>query len=234
MMVSFGDFFEILEFEKKIKECASLMSESEKEPEQIIEGVLEEDILENWKSWLGKAGAAAGQVASGVAGGIASGVASGIASGGQRMIQGARQAQDTMSGPLAKFKHAVDTLEELEKMLRSNPATKGVRSRTNPERSIAGYIQSIKINLEKEKTSIPQMVGSSRFPHEDPTKYLRGGQIQARNDMRNRQSGQQSNQQQSGQQSNQQQSGQQGQQRQQQQSGQQGQQQQNPSMRLAQ
>lgn len=174
-MISFGQFSDILDNEKEINECAKLISIFDYEPSQIIESVLEDDILESWKSWLGGMGRAAK-----AAGQIAGGVASGVAAGGQRAFQGVKQAGDTMGGPLTKFQNAVDTLKDLEKMLRNNPATKQVASKSAPKRSIAGYIQMIHQALEKERLSMPQMAGSNKIGSETPDKYLRGSQIQKR------------------------------------------------------
>lgn len=171
-MISFGKFCDILDSDKELKECAKLMATSEKSPEDIVESVLEDNIVEDWKSWLGGMKKAAGQIAGGIAGGISS--------GSQRIAQGVRQAQDTMSGPLAKFEKAIETLRDLEKMLRSNPATKGIASKSAPKRSIAGYVQAIYQALEKERSSMPQMVGKDKLGSETPDKYLRGSQIEKR------------------------------------------------------
>jgi hypothetical protein len=146
-MISFKSFCE----EKELIKCAELMSNFDIEPSELIENVLESDLVEDWKGWMGGAGRAlkaAGQFAgSAFSGGL---------------VHGAKQAADTMGGPARKFDQAVTTLKELEKYLRSNPATKEVRSTSQPKRSVAGYIQLIYQALEKEKGSMPVVVPASK------------------------------------------------------------------------
>jgi hypothetical protein len=143
-MISFKSFCE----EKELIKCAELMSNFDVEPSELIENVLESDLVEDWKGWAGRTLKAAGQLAgSVVSGGLAHGV---------------KQAADTRGGPAVKFDQAVTTLKELEKYLRSNPATKDVRSTSQPKRSVAGYIQLIYQALEKEKGSMPVVVDASK------------------------------------------------------------------------
>ena len=146
-MLSFGDFCDILDTNKKIKECASFIANLDIDPEIVVESTLEEELVEGWKDWVGGIGRgikAAGQVASGVATGM-------------------KQASDTISGPAVKFDKAVSILKELEQYLRKNPATAKVPSSSNPKRSIAGYIQAIYKALEKEASSMPKFVNNAQY-----------------------------------------------------------------------
>lgn len=150
-MVTFGKFSEIIDDQKGLRECASLIAELDIDAASIVESVLEEELVEDWRGWLGGAGKAlkaAGQVAgSVVSGGLKHGVA---------------QASDTLSGPAVKFDKAVAILKDLEQYLRKNPATANVASSSNPKRSIAGYIQSIYKALEKESGNMPKMLDASK------------------------------------------------------------------------
>ena len=137
-MTSFKSFCE----EKDLIKCAELMSNFDAEPAELIENILESDLVEDWKGWAGRAVAAAGQIAGGVQ-------------------QGIKQAADTMGGPAVKFDKAVAILKDLEKYLRTNPATKDTKSMAKPSRTVAGYIQLIYQALEKESSSMPKVVPAS-------------------------------------------------------------------------
>jgi len=163
-MISFKIFCE----EKELIKCAELMSNFDVEPSELIENVLESDLVEDWKGWMGGAGRvakAAGQVLGSVV------------SGGLK--HGVKQAADTMGGPARKFDQAVSTLKELEKYLRSNPATKDVASSSKPQRSVAGYIQLIYQALEKEKGNMPMVVPASQQLARGGQYAMRGNQQQA-------------------------------------------------------
>jgi hypothetical protein len=152
--------------EKELIKCAELMSNFDVEPSELIENVLESDLVEDWKGWMGRTAKAAGQVlGSVVSGGLAHGV---------------KQAADTRGGPAVKFDQAVTTLKELEKYLRSNPATKEVRSTAQPKRSVAGYIQLIYQALEKEKGSMPVVVDASKQIAAGGQYAMRGNLARAR------------------------------------------------------
>ena len=129
------------------------MSNFDAEPAELIENILESDLVEDWKGWAGRAVAAAGQIAGGVQQGITQ------AAGGVQ--QGIKQAADTMGGPAVKFDKAVAILKDLEKYLRTNPATKDTKSMAKPSRTVAGYIQLIYQALEKESSSMPKVVPAS-------------------------------------------------------------------------
>jgi hypothetical protein len=161
-MISFKSFCE----EKELIKCAELMSNFDIEPAELIENVLESDLVEDWKGWAGRTLKAAGQLAgSVVSGGLAHGV---------------KQAADTRGGPAVKFDQAVTILKELEKYLRSNPATKDVRSTSQPKRSVAGYIQLIYQALEKEKGSMPVVVDASKQLAAGGQYAMRGNLARAR------------------------------------------------------
>jgi hypothetical protein len=164
-MISFKIFCE----EKELIKCAELMSNFDVEPSELIENVLESDLVEDWKGWLGGAGRtlkAAGQLAgSAFSGGL---------------VHGAKQAADTMGGPARKFDQAVTTLKELEKYLRSNPATKDAKSTSKPSRTVAGYIQLIYQALEKEKGSMPMVVPASKQLAAGGQYAMRGNLARAR------------------------------------------------------
>jgi hypothetical protein len=160
-MISFKSFCE----EKELIKCAELMSNFDIEPSELIENVLESDLVEDWKGWMGGAGRAlkaAGQVAGS------------LVSGGLK--HGVKQAADTMGGPARKFDQAVTILKELEKYLRSNPATKDVASTSKPQRSVAGYIQLIYQALEKEKGNMPMVVPASQQLAKGGQYAMRGNQ----------------------------------------------------------
>lgn len=163
-MISFKSFCE----EKELIKCAELMSNLDIEPAELIENVLESDLVEDWKGWLGGAGRAA-KAAGQVLGSVVSG----------GLKHGVKQAADTMGGPAVKFDKAVTTLKELEKYLRSNPATKDVRSTSQPKRSVAGYIQLIYQALEKEYGNMPKVVPASQQLAKGGQYAMRGNQQQA-------------------------------------------------------
>lgn len=149
-MLTFGEFSDLVEFDKNVRSCASLFAETSVEPEDLVESVLEDDLREGWRDWISGAkdgmsrwGSAIGQLGKSVM------------DGGLRA--GFRQASDTLSGPSVKFDKAVKVLTDLAEFLKNNDMTKDLPSAGKSGYTVGQYIQGITSHLLKEKDNIPKM-----------------------------------------------------------------------------
>jgi hypothetical protein len=153
-MLTFGEFSNLIEFDRDIRSCASLLSESNVDPAEFVGSFLEEDLQEGWKDWLGGAknavtaglsrfGQAAKEVGSSVwDGGLKSGVAKGA---------------DTLAGPAVKFDNAMAILNKLADYLNNNEMTKGLPSASKRGYTVGQAIRAITDTLIREKDNMPQM-----------------------------------------------------------------------------
>jgi len=156
-MLTFGEFSNLIEFNREIRSCASLLSESEVDPAEFVGGFLEEDLQEGWKDWLTGAGKVAGGVASGIGrlGRAAGEVGSSLWDGGLK--SGVAKGSDTVAGPSVKFDKAMAILKDLAAYLNQNDMTKGLPSAGERGYTVGQYIQRIVDDLNKEKNNMPQM-----------------------------------------------------------------------------
>lgn len=153
-MLTFAEFSSLIEFDRDMRSCASLLSESDVDPAEFVGNFLEEDLQEGWKDWLsgagkavagglGRIGQAAGEVGSSLwDGGLKSGVAKGV---------------DTVAGPAVKFDKAMAILNSLADYLNKNDMTKGLPSAGKSGYTVGQYIQAVVNALKKEKDNMPQM-----------------------------------------------------------------------------
>jgi len=164
-MLTFGEFSNLIEFNREIRSCASLLSESEVDPAEFVGSFLEEDLQEGWKDWLSGAGKVAGGMAGkfgraagagmGRLGRAAGEVGSSLWDGGLK--SGVAKGADTVAGPSVKFDKAMGILKSLADYLNQNDMTKGLPSAGQRGYTVGQYIQKVTDDLEKEKNNIPQM-----------------------------------------------------------------------------
>jgi hypothetical protein len=153
-MLTFAEFSNLIEFDRNIRSCASLLSESDVDPAEFVGSFLEEDLQEGWKDWLagagkavagglGRLGQAAGEVGSSLwDGGLKSGIAKGA---------------DTVAGPAVKFDKAMGILKNLADYLNNNDMTKELPSAGKSGYTVGQYIQAVANALKKEKDNMPQV-----------------------------------------------------------------------------
>jgi len=153
-MLTFGEFSDLIEFDRDIRSCASLLAESEVDPAEFVGSFLEEDLQEGWKDWLTGAGKAA---ASGLSrlGQAAGEVGSSLWDGGLK--SGIAKGKDTVAGPAVKFDKAMGILKSLADYLRKNDMTRDLPSAGKSGYTVGQYIQAVVNALKKEKDNMPQM-----------------------------------------------------------------------------
>ena len=164
-MLTFGEFSNLIEFNRDIRSCASLLSESEVDPAEFVGSFLEEDLQEGWKDWLSGAGKAAGDMAGkfgraagagmGRLGRAAGEVGSSLWDGGLK--SGVAKGLDTVAGPSVKFDKAMGILKDLADYLNQNDMTKELPSAGKSGYTIGQYIQAVANALKREKDNMPQM-----------------------------------------------------------------------------
>ena len=153
-MLTFAEFSNLIEFDRDIRSCASLLAESEVDPAEFVGSFLEEDLQEGWKDWLAGAGKA-------VAGGLgrlgqaAGEVGSSLWDGGLK--SGVAKGSDTVAGPSVKFDKAMGILNNLADYLNKNDMTKGLPSAGKSGWTVGQYIKAVVNALKKEKDNMPQM-----------------------------------------------------------------------------
>lgn len=153
-MLTFAEFSNLIEFDRDIRSCASLLAESEVDPAEFVGSFLEEDLQEGWKDWLAGAGKA-------VAGGLgrlgqaAGEVGSSLWDGGLK--SGVAKGSDTVAGPSVKFDKAMGILKSLSDYLNNNDMTKELPSAGKSGWTVGQYIQAVVKALKKEKDNMPQM-----------------------------------------------------------------------------
>jgi hypothetical protein len=157
-MLTFSEFSNLIEFDRDIRSCASLLSESDVDPAEFVGSFLEEDLHEGWKDWLAGAGK---KVASGIGrlGQAAGEVGSSLWDGGLK--SGVAKGADTVAGPAVKFDKALGILRNLADYLSKNDMTKNLPSvggiSQGKNWTVGQYITAVANALEKEKNNIPQM-----------------------------------------------------------------------------
>lgn len=156
-MLTFGEFSNLIEFDRDMRSCASLIAESEVDPGEIVGCFLEEDLQEGWKDWLAGAGKVAGNVASGIGrlGRAAGEVGSSLWDGGLK--SGVAKGVDTVTGPAVKFDKAMEILKSLADYLNKNDMTRNLPSAGKSGYTVGQYIQAVTNALKKEKDNMPQM-----------------------------------------------------------------------------
>lgn len=153
-MLTFGEFSNLIEFNRDIRSCASLLSESEVDPAEFVGSFLEEDLQEGWKDWLSGAGKVAGDMA-GRFGRAAGEVGRSLWDGGLK--SGVAKGLDTVAGPSVKFDKAMGILKDLADYLNQNDMTKEMPSAGKSGYTVGQYIQAVANALKKEKDNMPQM-----------------------------------------------------------------------------
>jgi hypothetical protein len=156
-MLTFAEFSNLIEFDRDIRSCASLLAESEVDPAEFVGSFLEEDLQEGWKDWLTGAGKVAGNVASGIGrlGRAAGEVGSSLWDGGLK--SGVAKGADTVAGPSVKFDKALAMLNDLAAYLHQNDMTRNLPSAGKSGYTVAMYIKAVAGSLKKEKNNMPQM-----------------------------------------------------------------------------
>lgn len=156
-MLTFGEFSNLIEFDRNMRSCASLLAESEVDPAEFVGGFLEEDLQEGWKDWLSGAGKAAASAASGLGrlGRAAGEVGSSLWDGGLK--SGVAKGADTVAGPSVKFDKAMGILKDLADYLNKNDMTKGLPSAGKSGYTVGQYIQAVVNALKREKDNMPQV-----------------------------------------------------------------------------
>jgi hypothetical protein len=156
-MLTFAEFSDLIEFDRDIRSCASLLAESEVDPAEFVGSFLEEDLQEGWKDWLSGAGKVAGNMASGIGrlGRAAGEVGSSLWDGGLK--SGVAKGSDTVAGPSVKFDKAMGILKNLADYLNQNDMTRELPSAGKSGYTVGQYIQAVVNALKKEKDNMPQM-----------------------------------------------------------------------------
>ena len=153
-MLTFAEFSDIVEFDRDIRSCASLLAESEVDPAEFVGSLLEEDLQEGWKDWIAGAGRAAASGLSRI-GQAAGEVGRSLWDGGLK--GGIAKGADTVAGPGVKFDKAMAILSDLADYLNRNDATKGLPSAGKRGYTVGQYIKAVTNALKREKENMPQV-----------------------------------------------------------------------------
>jgi hypothetical protein len=142
-MITFNEFVEHKRAEFSIKECATLLAETDVNPYvYIYESIKEVDpvFAEGWWDTVKNVWQGVKQFGSNVAQGVKAGY---------------NQASDTISGPVAKYDAAVKALDDLLKVLGNNPEFSKFQSKSG-QGSVIQYIEKVKQDLLSDKQQVPQ------------------------------------------------------------------------------
>jgi hypothetical protein len=146
-MITFNEFVEHKRSEFTIRECATLLAETDVNPYvYIYESIKEVDPVFA-EGWWDNVRSAAGNLWQGVRQ-FGSNVAQGVKAG-------YNQASDTISGPVAKYDAAVRALDDLLKVLGNDPEFSKFQSKSG-QGSVIEYIEKVKQDLLSDKQQVPQ------------------------------------------------------------------------------